>query len=155
MTAGLIDYGSEISLVNKRTVEVMDQNSIEMTGNPLMRVKEPIAVEHLADKKGSMKTAESVMVPATWVNVSKSRVGVDMMQLFVLDMGIDLLLGLDYLEHTGWQLNTKKRTLTRETDEGKASVKVNKLTNSKYEGVRLQLEEVRTVRRKLYRGQNM
>jgi hypothetical protein len=155
MTAGLIDYGSEISLVNKRTVKVMDQKSIEMTGKPLMRVKEPIAVEHLADKKGSMKTVESVMVPATWVNVSKSRVGVDMMQLFVLDMGIDLLLGLDYLEDCGWQLNTKKRTLTRETDEGKASVKVNKLTNSKYEGVRLQLEEVRAVRRKLYRGQIM
>jgi hypothetical protein len=126
-----------------------------MTGKPLTRVKEPISVEHLSDKNGSMKTAVSVMVPAIWVNNNKSRVGGDMMQLFVLDMGIDLLLGLDYLEHIGWQLDTRKKTLTRETKEGQASVKVNKLTHSAYEVVRQQLEEVRAVRRKLYSGLDM
>jgi hypothetical protein len=131
MTVGLIDYGSEISLVSEQENSRNHGSEVNRDDRKTTDVKKPISVEHLSGKKGSMKTADAVMVPAIWVNNDKSRVGGDMMQLFVLDMGIDPLLGLDYLEHIGWQLDTKKKIFTRETNEGKASVKVNKLTNSK------------------------
>jgi hypothetical protein len=122
----------------------------KITGGDLKRVEMKIAIEHLSNKEAPMRAHEAIIVPFIWTDRKSNKIGIQWGVVHVLDMDIDLLLGLDFLDARGWQLDTKAGQL-KSTQEGETIVlPTRKMTAGDYDKYSQRLNEVSEIHGGMY-----